>query len=132
MEFKEIIIAVVSAICGGGFAGVINLITAPEKKKKEQINNLIAIIDQYKEALAVKEQRQEAYEKRVNKRIEESTARAYRNEHRITMLENALYRARLCKLPSNEQPCPVLVYIEKEDAQSVYCDTCNMHDKNQH
>lgn len=127
---STIIGSVAGALFGGGGVWLINMYTAPEKKKQGQINNLITIIESQDKTIQNLTARQEAYEERVNKRISETMQRAYKNEERavkteerLTRMENAVHRARLCKLPTRENPCPVLVYVDDE-TQKQHCEKC--------
>lgn len=120
---STIIGSVAGALFGGGGVWLINMYTAPEKKKQGQIENLITIIESQDKTIKNLINRQEAYEDRINKRIGETMKRAYKNEERLTRMENAIHRARLCKLPTHETPCPVLVYID-DDKQNEHCQGC--------
>lgn len=114
-DWTTLVGALVGAIFGGGGVWLINLYTAPEKKKQGQIENLITIIESQDATIKNLIKRQDAYEDRVNKRISETMERALTNERRLTRMENGVHRARLCKHNTADDPCPVLVYIDENE-----------------
>lgn len=129
MDWTTIVSALLGALFGGGGVWLINLYTAPEKKKQGQIANLITIIESQDATIKNLIARQDAYEDRVNKRISETMTRALENENRLTRMENAVHRARLCKFNTTENPCPVLVYVDDKQEQENYCSNCQ-HNNN--
>lgn len=130
-DWTTLVGALVGAIFGGGGVWLINLYTAPEKKKQGQIANLITIIESQDATIKNLIARQDAYEDRVNKRISETMERALTNERRLTRMENGVHRARMCKHNTADDPCPVLVYIDENDEQQKYCDNCQFNNNQQ-
>lgn len=113
MNWYEIIIGIIGVL--GGTGGFISIYTAKAKKSTIEIDNFKKLFDEAQEERKNIREMHQDYIKETDAKIAGLENKVKKVEDKNAHFLMTLYTAYKCKLPKNNEDCPVLNSLEKDE-----------------
>lgn len=113
MTWYEIAVAIIGAL--GGTGGIISIYTAKAKKSTIEIDNFKKLFDEAQEERENIRKMHQDYVGETNTKIAGLEEKVTSVEAKNNRFLKTLYTAYKCKLPKNNEDCPVLNSLENDE-----------------